>query len=105
NYQKERSQIIINTSNVLFRVSKLTFPKNSLKLSNSIILSHHRNFHLTQPTRAPPALPVFLTLFKSANAVLLTRTFSNLFLSFLPYALRKDPTTGKRRTILLFLST
>ncbi|KAF0342652.1 peptidase family M48-domain-containing protein [Gigaspora margarita] len=75
NYQKERSPIIINPSNVLFQVSKLTFPKNSLKLSNSIILSNHRNFHVTPPTRALPALPAFLTIFKSANAVLLTRGF------------------------------
>ncbi|KAF0342653.1 peptidase family M48-domain-containing protein [Gigaspora margarita] len=105
NYQKERSPIIINPSNVLFQVSKLTFPKNSLKLSNSIILSNHRNFHVTPPTRALPALPAFLTIFKSANAVLLTRGFSKLFLSFLPFALRKNPITGKRRRLLLFIST
>ncbi|CAG8704074.1 17190_t:CDS:2, partial [Cetraspora pellucida] len=105
NYHKERSQII-NTSNVLFQVSKLTFPKNSLKLSNSIILSHHRKFNVTRPTRAPlPALPAFLTLFKTANAVIIVRAFSNLFLSILPFALRKNPNTGRRRTILLFLST
>ncbi|RIB22228.1 peptidase family M48-domain-containing protein [Gigaspora rosea] len=105
NYQKDRFPIIINTSNVLFQVSKLNFPKNSLKLSNSIILSHHRNFHVTSPTRAPPAFPAFLLIFKSANAVLLTRTFSQLFLSFLPFALRKNPITGRRRRILLFIST
>ncbi|RHZ49431.1 hypothetical protein Glove_521g11 [Diversispora epigaea] len=88
------------------KISKTSKTSKSSKIFttiNTISSNNLRNFHSTQPTYAP--LPAFLILFKSANAVFMIRTFSNLLLSFLPLALIKNPKTGQPRRILLFLTT
>ncbi|CAG8589512.1 12194_t:CDS:2 [Funneliformis caledonium] len=63
-----------------------------------------RPFHATQPARAIP-LPAFLLALKAANVTIVIRTLSNLLLSFLPFALRKNPKTGRPRRLLIFLTT
>ncbi|CAG8602678.1 8386_t:CDS:2 [Diversispora eburnea] len=85
------------------KIFKISNTSKIFTTINTISRHNLRNFHSTRPTYAP--LPAFLILFKSANAALLIRTFSNLLLSFLPLALIKNPKTGQPRRLLLFLTT
>ncbi|RIA81343.1 peptidase family M48-domain-containing protein [Glomus cerebriforme] len=65
------------------------------------IIYQCRPFHATRPT----SIPTFLITFKTINTALAIRNLSNLLFSFLPFALRKNPKTGRRRPLFIFLTT
>ncbi|GES83039.1 metalloendopeptidase [Rhizophagus clarus] len=81
--------------------SSISFPlSTSQKLVPKSLIYQCRPFHATQPT-----LVTSFVTFKTVNAVLVIRKLSNLLFSFLPFALRKHPKTGRRRRLLIFITT
>jgi hypothetical protein len=94
------------TSNGLHlpRILNNNFSSFSLSTSQKLVpkslIYQQRPFHATQPTSATS----FIT-FKTVNAVLVIRKLSNLLFSFFPFALRKNPKTGRRRRLLIFITT
>src|SRR5581483_3329161 len=102
--QPIKRTFVTSTRNNQCKSSFPTSPKFVPKLVPKSLGYQCRHFQATQPTRAIP-VPTFLLIFKTANAALAIRTLSNLSLSFLPFALRKNPKTGRPRRFLIFLTT